>query len=67
MSGPDESQLGTFAQYLDDYPDVDQHSCQLLGPTALVSLYSVKQAGSNLFRVDRARSNGNPCNSLSGI
>ena len=29
---------GTVAGYLGDYPDVDRHSCQLLGPTALVSV-----------------------------
>lgn len=28
---------GTMAGLLDEYPDVDKHSCQLLGPTALVS------------------------------
>ena len=26
--------------FFEDYPDVDRHSCQLLGPTALVCIRS---------------------------
>jgi len=30
----------TTASFLDEYPSVDNRSCQLLGPTALVNILS---------------------------
>lgn len=37
MSNATSDVAPTIGGLLDNYPDVDRHSCQLLGPTALVS------------------------------
>jgi hypothetical protein len=62
---------GTVAGYFGSYPDVDRHSCRLLGPTALVGIFAM------LYRIlprhpmdsslDRARAHGNPCHSFLGV
>lgn len=43
------------------YPDVDQPSCQLLGPTALVIIHLLYYAASTISFPDRARPTGHFC------
>lgn len=50
---------------LDDYPGVDNRSCQLLGPTALVNIFSLAPRIPDSYdRVDCPRPHGSPCYSV---
>lgn len=52
---------------LDDYPDVDGHSCQLLGPTALVGDFIYGNSSILQWSLDCARLDGGPGDSVAGV